>query len=194
MKILVVDDHALFREGLSYVLNKIEDDVVILESENFEDALHKIENNKDISLILTDLNMPGKSGHSLLVYVTENYKHIPVVIVTASNTQREVERALQSGAKGFIPKNTTSVVMLNVLRLVLDGGIYTPHNIEKDKIALTPRQNEVLSLLRQGLSNKVIASRLNVSEGTIKMHVTTIFKILGVTNRTQAVIEANSFS
>ena len=199
MKILIVDDHALFREGLRHVLNELGEVIEVLEAADFESASTYVSANPDLDLVLLDLNMPGKDGFSALDTITKTYPAMPVVIVSASNRRSDAQRALDSGAMGYIPKESTSKVMLNALRLILAGGIYVPANMiqaEPDATAsskqnthgLTPRQIEVLALLVQGCSNKEIAIQMQLAEATVKMHVTAILKTLGVNNRTQAAI------
>lgn len=200
MKILIVDDHALFREGLCHVLDGMEGNIGILEAANYDSALEYVQTIHDLDLVLLDLNMPGKNGFDALDTFTKEYPALPVVILSASDQASDIQRAMDAGALGYIPKDTSSAVMLNALQLVLSGGIYVPPSMLQQRPenssqagsghALTPRQLQVLELLVLGHSNKVIASSLDLAEATIKMHVTSIMKNLGVSNRTQAVIEA----
>lgn len=199
MKILVIDDHALFREGLRHVLNEFEAQVSVLDASDYDRALQHVSANPDLDLVLLDLNMPGKDGFIILDIFAKTYPAMPVVIISASSQRSDIQRALDSGAVGYIPKDTTSAVMLNALHLVLSGGIYVPSDMRlksqryqsDDTVpALTPRQLQVLKQIAQGNSNKVIASELELSEATVKMHVTSIMKSLGVSNRTQAAMAA----
>ena len=199
MKILVIDDHGLFREGLCHVLNELDASMQILEAADFDRAWNYVNTNPNLDLVLLDLNLPGKDGFSVLDSFTKHYPTIPVVIVSASNQRSDVQRALDAGAMGFIPKESTSKVMLGALRLILDGGIYVPSSLSQhvlptvtdaNKHGLTTRQLDVLSLLVQGCSNKEIAARMSLAEATVKMHVTAIMKTLGVANRTQAAMAA----
>jgi DNA-binding NarL/FixJ family response regulator len=199
MKILVVDDHALFREGLCYVLNQLEDSVSILEASDYEGAFEVLAANPDLDLVLLDLHMPGKDGFSVLEASSQQYPAIPVVVLSASRERRDIQRVLAAGAMGYIPKESTGKLMLSAVRMVLSGGIYMPPEMANNPPleptnqkawSLTPRQLEVLSMIVQGLPNKVIASELGIAEATIKMHVTSILKSLGVSNRTQAAMAA----
>ena len=190
MKILIVDDHSLFREGLCYVLNKLDKQVDIVQASTYDEAILTITVNTDLDLVLLDLNLPGKNGFCLLDKIINFNCLLPVVIVSASEQSRDIRRAKAVGAMGYILKSTTSAVMLCALRLVLTGGLYFPSVLSNRKLLLTPRQIDVLDLLIEGNSNKLIAARMNVAEATVKMHITAIFKSLGVTNRTQAVIAA----
>lgn len=197
MKILIADDHALFRDGLNHVLNQLEDDINVLEACDFASTLAMVEQHPDIELVLLDLHMPGSNGFSTLKTLGKRYPALPVVIISASNDYDDINQALNHGAVGFIPKDTKKELMLSGLRLILSGGLYIPQSyIENKKIskvqllkdALTARQREVLAMIIEGKSNKVIAVELDLAESTVKMHVTDIFKKLGVTNRTQAAL------
>lgn len=199
MKILIIDDHALFREGLCYVLNEFEEELSVLEAPDFDSALYHVSETPDLDLVLLDLNIPGIDGFTILNTFSKQYPALPVVIISASSQRSDMQQALDAGAVGYIPKNTTGIVMLNALHLILAGGIYVPPemsqrlhpNQSNDKMpALTPRQRQVLRQIVEGSSNKVIASELDLSEATVKMHVTSIMKSLGVSNRTQAAMAA----
>ena len=195
MKILLADDHALFREGMRHVLNDLAEHIDILEAPDCERALQHAAQHADLDLVLLDLNMPGKNGFAALDIFAEHYPALPVVILSASNLRSDMQRALESGAMGFISKDATGSVMLNALRIVLSGEVYIPpalvqhgttHARQASEPALTPRQLDVLSLLVEGYSNKKIGNHLGLAEGTVKMHVTAILKELNVSNRTQA--------
>jgi len=201
MKILIVDDHTLFREGLCHVLNELEEQVTILEAADYDNAMQHVSANSDLALVLLDLNMPGKNGFIVLETITKQYPALPVIILSASSKRNDIQRTLDTGAVGYIPKETTSAVMLHALRLVLSGGIYIPPNLaQNDSLnkklsannsnGLTPRQLEVLTLLTQGNSNIKIANEMNLAEATVKMHVSAILKSLGVSSRTQAIVIA----
>lgn len=201
MKILIVDDHALFRGGLWHVLQELDEQVDILEASNCDCASQHVAANPDLDLMLLDLNMPGTDGFKGLATFSKQYPTIPVVIISASNQRNDIQRALDAGAMGFIPKESTSSVMLNALKLILAGSIYLPPSMAQQSNqdpnqkngngqTLTPRQLQVLKMVVQGHSNKVIAAELDIAETTIKMHVTAILRCLGVSNRTQAALAA----
>jgi DNA-binding NarL/FixJ family response regulator len=195
MEILVVDDHALFREGLVYVLNGLENDLTILEASSYDEAIIYLNSHPNLDMVLLDLSMPDKDGFVLLSYCRENFPLVSVVVLSASKQQSDLNRALDGGALGFIPKDTTSKVMLNALRLIISGEIYIPASmtLQKNKNqnshkTLTPRQQEVVDMMMRGHSNKKIALEIGIAEATIKMHATSIFKRLGVSNRTEAAL------
>lgn len=201
MKVLIVDDHALFREGLCYVINELDEEVTLFEASDFDQAMRHVAAHPDLDLVLLDLGIPGKDGFTALDTLSKQYPALPVVIISASNQADDIQRALNGGAMGYIPKDTSSKVLLNALKLVFSGGIYVPPDLTRQnrqgqtarddsKPSLTPRQMEVLALLATGRSNKVIAAMIHVTEATVKMHVTSILKILEVSNRTQAAIAA----
>ncbi len=201
MNILIADDHALFREGLCHVLQELNEQVNILEAADYDSAMQVVSATPNLDLALLDLNMPGKDGFTGLDTFSKEYPTIPFVVLSASSQQSDIQRSIDAGAVGYIPKESTSSVMLSALKLIMAGGIYIPqtltqqssHKQNKNNIPdLTPRQLDVLKMIMRGHSNKVIAADLNISEATIKMHVTAIFKTLGVSNRTQAAMVAES--
>jgi DNA-binding NarL/FixJ family response regulator len=210
VKILVVDDHPLIREAMKTVLKQLDGAIEVLEAGSCEDALAIASRQLELSLILLDLKLPGMSGLDGLQTLREEHPDVPVVVLSASESRSEVMRALDLGAMGFIPKSQPSRVMIGALKLVLSGGVYLPAEVMSQPepppraaedeptydssptaadIGLTPRQTEVLSLLVQGKPNKIICRELNLAEGTVKIHVAAILKALGVSNRTQAVVE-----
>ncbi len=201
MKILVVDDHALFREGLSCLLRGLEDNTDVLEARDYDETMQVLVAHPDLDLLLLDLNLPGRDGFSVLEAIVTFDSTMPVAVLSASRRRSDIERVMSTSAMGFIPKDTTSEVMLSAVRLILAGGIYTPPapfldagetDVRQSRAALTRRQIEVLAMLLKGLSNKRISADLGIAQATTKMHITAIFKALGVTNRTQAALAAQS--
>jgi DNA-binding NarL/FixJ family response regulator len=209
MKILIADDHELFRDGLRHVLDQLGGPLTIVEASDFDQALSTVEREKDIDIVLLDLSMPGMSWNDGLQRLKEQLPPTtPVIVLSASDDRRHVLQAVNLGAAGFIPKTSSSRVMLSALKLVLSGGVYLPPALlengaqgldgtggpmasENAVSFLTPRQREVLALLGQGKSNKEIARVLQLAEGTVKLHVTAILKALNVNNRTRAVVAAS---
>ena len=203
MKVLIADDHQLFREGLFFVLQSLEAGRWgILEAGDFPQAIETARRDPDIRLALTDLGMPGMGWEDGLRGLKAALgADVPVVILSASDDQHQVRQAVALGAAGFIPKSSSSRVMLSALQLVMAGGVYLPTAMLEAPVGgpaandgpslLTPRQRDVLTLLGQGKSNKEIARVLKLAEGTVKLHVTAILKALNVNNRTRAVVAAS---
>ena len=206
MRILLVDDHALFREALLYVLKQLDEQAVILEAATSQEALRLARYYHELDLILLDLALPGLDGLAVLPELRALAPTVPLVVLSASEKPTDVRQALEDGAAGYIPKSCSSHEMITALRLVLTGKIYlptallasletleaSPSPVATSRYAdFTPRQLEVLHLMGQGLSNKGIGKHLHVAEGTVKLHVAAILRSLNTCNRTQAVIEAS---
>jgi DNA-binding NarL/FixJ family response regulator len=206
MKVLIVDDHALIRDALHAVLKQLKREADIFEASSGGQAMHIVEENPDISLILLDVNLPDRDGFSVLRELRDRYATIAIIVLSSSDDQDTVKRAFKLGALGFIPKTTQREVMLNAIKLVFSGGIYIPSEILEETtsprltnklaardspkgLGLTDRQIEVLALLMKGNSNKIIAKTLNMAVPTVKNHITVVLKALSVTSRTEAVIK-----
>ena len=211
MKILLADDHDLFRAGLGMVLSELGADTVLVQAASLTDAIRCAEAEPDLDLALLDLNMPAMNGAAGLQQFRAQFPEVPVVIVSGSDELSDVQQALGNGAAGFIHKSTAPTIMLSALRLVLAGGVYVPPHALRHEPAkaaprsapgpgkswdnrLTARQTEVLRLLALGKPNKVIARELDLSEGTVKIHLSAIFRVLDVNNRTEAVLAAQQLS
>jgi DNA-binding NarL/FixJ family response regulator len=209
MKILVGDPHPLFRAGLRLLLEPLREGVAFDEAGTFDGLVDQCRDGGRHDLILMDLRLPGWPGFEGLRAVRALQPDTPLVVVSASEDVGDMRQALDQGARGFIPKSSSSAVLRGALDLVLSGGVYVPpmafraspepsehHQEPEDEPrgsrGLTTRQRDVLTALRTGKSNKLIAYELGLSEGTVKIHVTAIFKALGVRNRTQAVIAAQA--
>jgi len=210
MKLLLIDDHALFRAGMQAMLARSPAPITVLEAPDIQTGMDLVPANPDIALALVDLTMPGVSGLPGVLALRERFPELPVVVMSASEEPRAIANAMRAGAVGFIPKSSTPSVMLAALDIVMKGGRYLPPQAlglgadgqddrrESDvapermppaglQSRLTPRQLEVLALLVQGMPNKRIARCLGIEPSTIKMHLTVIFGALRVANRTQAV-------
>jgi len=209
MKFLIVDDHALIREAMRGVLRELQGDATVLEAASCRQAMTLIQQHTDLSLILLDLMLPDQDGFEALAELREHYPAISVVMLSAFNDRDNVVKALDGGALGFVPKTESRDVLLGALRLVLAGGIYIPPDIlsrasvapivpsqtvstgrrpSPAELGLTERQVDVLALMMQGKSNKLICRALDLAEPTVKNHVSAILRALGVTNRTEAVL------
>jgi len=210
LQVLLADDHALFRDGMRYVLQQLSDQVDIICAGDFAETLRQAENFPGIDLALVDLNMPGSDGVSSIRIFHNRFPGIPLVVVSGSDQRAEIEWVMEYGAMGFISKMTSGKVMVNALRVVLEGGIYFPpqlmaqagsepvsYSTEESKTCphinnhgLTRRQMETLQYLAEGLSNKEIATKMNLAEGTIKVHVAAAYQVLQVNSRLDAVRKA----
>ena len=204
MKVLIADDHALFRDGLGMRLEQIDPNVVILQASSFGQALKILDQEKKIDLVVLDLDMPDMPWEEGLGEMRKKAECARFVVVSASEDGRNIRKVLESGVCGYIPKRSDPKILNSALQLVLDGGTYIPPAlIESGGAAqangngakpkgktLTNRQAQVLDLVAQGLSNKQIAYEMGVSEATVKLHINALLRSIGVTNRTQAVVTA----
>ncbi len=197
MHILLADDHELLRDGMHQMLKVMNDHFIIHEAGSLPELLERLKQFPDIILILMDLSMPGMDGVRSLTNVRQAAPATPLVVISAKEDVQTIQAAIKTGASGYIPKSSPASIIQSAIRLVLDGGIYIPpHLMNHTQLpgaaanTISPRQIEVLSLLAQGLSNKDIAHKLNVAEGTVKQHTHAIFEILGLSNRPQAVLKA----
>lgn len=199
MKVLLADDHPLFREGVKPVLQKLDPDLELIEAVDYPSAFACMHTLGEVDLALIDLYMPGMSGVDGVIRFRAAFPVTPLVVLSASELAEDIHRLLAAGALGYITKSSPSEVILGALRLVLAGGVYIPpslldhHPSEYDptrSAPLTSRQIEVLRELVKGQSNKQIAGELEVTEGTVKIHLAAIFRILKVNNRTEAVLVA----
>lgn len=194
MKILVADDHTLFRAGLRYILAPLDENMTILEAADHAEAAAMLAQHPDTDLALIDLLIPGKGDSTAFDLLASNTSTVPIVVLSGSEDRRMLRRVLDAGAMGFIPKNSPPEVMLGALRLVLAGGVYVPpmllQNGPVESSALTARQQEILLRLIDGQPNKVIGDELGISLSTVKAHVASIFRVLNVADRTQAATAA----
>ncbi len=204
MKILVADDHPLIREALHHLLHQIDSDVTVLEAWDCESTRNSLVQHADLGLLLLDLKLPGVGGMALLNEFRRNYPTLPIVVLSGTEDASTVREMLSRGAMGFIPKSSSNNLMLSALRLVLSGGRYvppvalenegggiveTPKSLEA--LNLTDRQLDVLKLVAQGKSNKLICRELGLAEPTVKIHVTAILRALKVVSRAEAIVAVN---
>jgi DNA-binding NarL/FixJ family response regulator len=203
LHILLVDDHVMFRQGLKFLLGDLDESLQFLEAGSCDQALALLAANS-VDLVLLDLNMPGIKGLGALQAVTEALPETPVVVLSGEEGAGLIRGAIDNGASGFVPKASSSEILVAALRLILAGGIYLPANVldsaavpsqetavPEDAVSmLSARQTAVLLRAIQGQPNKVIASDLGLAEGTVKTHLSAAFRTLGVRNRTEAVYAA----
>ncbi|KYN89892.1 LuxR family transcriptional regulator [Vibrio cidicii] len=196
--IIIADDHPLFRNALFQSVHMAVSGANLIEADSLAALLNLLAREEEPDLLLLDLKMPGANGMSGLIQLRAEYPDLPIVVVSASEEPSVVTQVKSHGAFGFIPKSSDMRTLIAALNQVLNGDPYFPEgliinnaacNDLAEKIAaLTPQQYKVLGMLSDGLLNKQIAYELNVSEATIKAHMTAIFRKLDVKNRTQAVI------
>ena len=212
MKILLIDNHALFREGLRHVLQQLPGGVdEILEAGSFYDGLKLAGQHRDLNLALLELNTPGSEGAISVKLFRLRYPHIPLVVVSGEENRQVIQKALNYGASGFVSKGSTGPILLSALKLALSGSIYVPSQLlqqpgmtvensndrndyrrfKANEYGLTARQLHILKYLATGLSNKKIAETIHLAEGTVKAHVAAVYQTLRVKNRMEAVRVAN---
>lgn len=194
MKILIIDDHVLFAEGMKYLLQSFEQEIITLHVNNYEAAIKTIDKCGNPDLILLDLNLSGSSGFSLIQKFRDINIWSPILVISATSSESAPEISMEKGAQGFVSKSSNSATLKEAIRTVLSGdlyiqGIQSAHRKKDDNnmATVTTRQHEILFLLSQGLLNKQIAYELNISTNTVKAHLHEIFKQLHVRNRTAAV-------
>jgi DNA-binding NarL/FixJ family response regulator len=199
-KIIIADDHPLFRQALLGTLKLKLTQTQWLEAQTIAELEQQLSDNNDSDLLLLDLHIPGAHGFNTLIHVRNHFPQIPVVVVSAHEDHETIHKSMGYGASGFIPKSTPVEDIYTAIGQVLLGNIWTPkeynsslpmqdnNNIAERVASLTQQQYRILMMFAQGMLNKQIAYDLNVSEATIKAHATAIFRKLDVRNRTQAVI------
>jgi DNA-binding NarL/FixJ family response regulator len=205
---LVVDDDAFFRMALHTILTDELGCSEVIEAACFDEALERLSEQADISVALFDLSMPGISTPANLKVIRETFPNVRVVVVSASNSRRDVLLALEAGVHGYVPKSLGIAEVTAALKGVFEGAAFVPpflseispdteeSNLASSEVsadvpaavlhALTPRQQDVLNVIVRGESNKEIARALNLGEGTIKVHVAALFRNLGVNSRAAA--------
>jgi len=223
MQILLVDDHPLILSGLKVLVESLREGVQVCCAGSAAAAREHLQHAAEFQLVLLDLHLGDANGLDLLSEIRAAYPALPVVMISGSERSSDVIRAIDLGAMGYVPKRSSTEMLSQALQLVLAGGIFVPplklgldDNVMPteeypaevaplpvpavpsaaalDGITLTPRQHEVLSLLLQGMPNKLIAREMNLSVETVKDHVAAVLKVLGVSTRTQAVLAVSELS
>jgi DNA-binding NarL/FixJ family response regulator len=207
LKLLIVDDHGLVREGLKAILGQSDLKAECLEAWDEISIWQCLKQHPDVNLVLLDIQLPGLSGMDLLKRIAKEHPAMPIIMLSADHDSNTVSQALQWGASGFMPKNSLNQVLISAIRLVLAGGVYIPPEallksvpkpqpspsnkaaLQLDSLGLTNRQLDVLRLLVKGLSNKRISRQIDLAEATVKIHIRGILRTLGVTNRTEALVK-----
>lgn len=193
MKILIVDDHPLFRAGFQTVLQQSSLAADVLSVASLREAVSTLTKDSDIGLVLLDVHLRGDDGFNALRIIGERFPTTACMLISGDEQEGLAARAVASGASGFIPKSFTADEMVAAIEQVLAGEVFLPVTAQgrtSNTNALTLRQLEVISMLGRGFSNKEIARHLDVAERTVKAHMSAVFEALNVRNRTQAVLAA----
>lgn len=205
---LIVDDHPIVRNALvtSLVSLAVFDDLETAGS--FQELIDKLKADSDYQLLILDLSLTDISGADGLIYIRENYSEIPVVVFSGHSAPHIIAECFEKGVHGFVSKNSSMQVFTNAIRIVLSGSSYIPPEavnlmglepaanegslpgLQEKPIEFSPKQRQVFDQLVMGMPNKVIANRLNMAEGTVKAHLHSIYQILRVTNRAQAILRS----
>lgn len=204
MHVLLIDDHAMFRQGLRFILTDLKDSITFSDAGDCDEALGVLQGGT-VDLALLDLNMPGSHGLTALRQLRSEYPAVQFVVLSGIDDSHVIREAIEEGASGFVPKSSSSEVLLAALNLILAGGVYLPPAAleqregapvrvavqEHDRGGLlSERQTDVLLKAIQGKPNKVISREMDIAEGTVKTHLSAAFRALGVHNRTEAVFAA----
>jgi len=199
VKILVVDDHALVREGLCQVLKGIDEGVEVLQAGNCAQAYACAAQHSNIDLVLLDYHLPDQDGLDAMAVLATHRPELPVIVLSGTANMEVMQQVLRAGAAGFVTKSSLSDELLQAVRTVLEGGVHIPPQLalaaspadtSGNRPSLTQRQELVLKGLLDGKSNRDIAEQLFLAEETVKSHVAAILRYFDVQNRTQAVVAA----
>jgi DNA-binding NarL/FixJ family response regulator len=207
MKLILADDHALFRNGLALLLREHCPGCEIWEGDSLDAALAQAKAHPEAEAVLLDLHMPGMNGVQGIRRFNEFRPSLPLIMLTGVEEPKTINEALSAGASGYIPKSSQPALVLAAIQLVLSGGTYIPPQMlskasgaaqlagqsnsrERSQAALTERQLQVLHLLAEGKPNKTICNELGIEAGTVKAHIASIFRVLDAVNRTEAVMHA----
>lgn len=205
MKILLVDDHPLFLDGLALLLMQEYPAAHMLQAHDLASAVSQLEAEPDISWVLLDLGLPDSHGTEALKQLRAAFPEPTYIVMSADTQPATVLDAIELGAAGFVPKTTRQGELLGALRQMLAGGVYLPASVlatqavppaqtqltsDVASLGFSPRQVDVLRLLIEGKSNKLICRDLGLSESTVKTHLASIFRKLDANTRTQAVVAA----
>ena len=190
MRLLLADDHGLFRDSMAAWLKQLDENLII----DFADSLNSVEQiirQNDYDLVMIDLGMPGMQGAVSIKQICTQLNNTPLLIVSADENPQAIRSCIDAGASGYITKSSSGNTILLAAKQVLSGARYLPANIDKaDNIDLSEKQKLILAYLAEGLGNKDIANKMCLSEGTIKQYITKLLRLLNVDNRMQAGLKA----
>ncbi|WP_028114776.1 response regulator transcription factor [Ferrimonas kyonanensis] len=197
-KIIIADDHPLFRQALTSVLGARFEGVSLFEADSIDELDKLLDSHSDAELLLLDLNIPNAHGFNTLIRIRSQRPELAVIVISGQEDHQTIAQSMRCGAAGFVPKSQPVALMLEAVEAVVMGQQWWPQGVDlsgdgDDDMArriasLSPRQHRILLMFADGLLNKQIANELGLSEATIKAHASAIFLKLGVRTRTQAVI------
>ncbi|KVL46912.1 LuxR family transcriptional regulator [Burkholderia territorii] len=207
MKILIVDDHPVLRDGVAALLCQNDEDLTVAQVGNADEAMQILGQDSEVDAVVLDLRMPGMNGLEAISTIAGIRPEVQIIVLSTSEDPGDVRAAFARGALGYVPKSAGPHTVLSAIKMVLNGERYVPPLVLDELLSpsaddsrnlvpspagglLTQRQIEVLRYLADGVPNKVIADKLDLSEKTVKAHVTAIFRALNVLNRTQAAAAA----
>ena len=200
MKILIIDDHDLFAEGLKLLIKSLDTQADSTLASTYADGMKHLQHDSEstnFKLILLDYQLPDASAEETIPSICAEAGSTPVVVISSEDDREIIRQSIHAGAAGFVPKSSSKQELISALKLILNGGTFLPrqvlHSLKKDDTAsnlnlLTKQQRRILSFVVKGTANKVIASKLDIAEGTVKAHLHNAYKLLGVNNRTEAVV------
>ena len=199
MKILAIDDHELVQAGLHQVLQMLGDDIDVIQADSAQEAFMVLISHRDLDLILLDYHLPDMTGLEMLQQLGRRAPEVPVLMISGMANAQLMRQVLTAGAAGFISKSSPSDLLLKAIKVVLDGGIYTPEDLRDleglivdgvmpKRASLSRTQERVFRCMIDGMSNRDIAHKLDIGEETVKSHVSSILRHFDVQNRTQAVL------
>jgi DNA-binding NarL/FixJ family response regulator len=198
MQVLIVEDHALVREGLRRVLDGDARFETCLECSNLHEALAAARGSERLGLVLLDVGLPDAPGAVALERFRDEFPAVPVLVISGSDDAAVIDAAFQRGARGYLPQSAAAPTLRAAVDTVLRGELYVPPCVlpslaargREAQVHLTQRQAAVLALVARGLSNKEVAQELDMSPATVRVHVSALLRALGVENRTQAATSA----
>ncbi len=191
IKVLISEDHELYRDGLRLLLQDAFGDIVVLESSDFDTTKFLLSDHSDIDFVLFDINIPGTTGLLGLTEIKQRYPTLPVIVVSTVDYRASIQQMLQLGADGYIAKTTPKAVMIKAFQDIMAGEhVVISDNTPGDGIDVSPRQLDILQCLATGMPNKEIAVQLTIVSSTVREHVSDLLKIFDCENRTQLVLRA----
>lgn len=198
MKLLIADDHELYRDALVMLIMQHFTDYSCTEATSFDELIQRMQSEQDWSAFIVDLHMPGLDFVDGIKQIKQRFPDIPLIVITSSDNPEDTQSAMAAGALGYILKSMKNEEIIQALSLILNHGISIHPTLPKnpthqEAFDFTPRQQEVLAMMSNGASNKRIALDMGLSESTVKIHVRAILNTLQVSNRTEAVLKAKHY-